>query len=86
MSAIQSERILFIGDSITECYRSEREHHFNQLGYGYVSFIYALLQATYPSKHYKVSNKGIGGKTPFATYKSAGRGTFYPLNRIYSLS
>ncbi|RQW18561.1 GDSL family lipase [Bacillus sp. C1-1] len=63
MSAIQSERILFIGDSITECYRSEREHHSNQLGYGYVSFIYALLQATYPSKHYKVSNKGIGGNT-----------------------
>ncbi|MED4126579.1 SGNH/GDSL hydrolase family protein [Shouchella miscanthi] len=65
MSTIHNERILFIGDSITDCNRnrSEREHDSDRLGHGYVSFIHALLQATYPSKHYKVTNKGIGGNT-----------------------
>jgi len=51
--------ILFQGDSITDWYRS-REND-NDLGTGYVNFIAAYLNATYPEKRIKFINRGISG-------------------------
>lgn len=51
--------ILFQGDSITDWYRS-REND-NDLGTGYVNFIAAYLDATYPEKRIKFINRGISG-------------------------
>jgi len=53
------ETIEFIGDSITDCSRREKE--FAPLGYGYVRDIHHLLQAGYPELHLEVINKGISG-------------------------
>lgn len=65
MSVLDYDRILFIGDSITDCNRNrlEREDDPDKLGNGYVSYIHALLQATYPEKKYHIINKGINGHT-----------------------
>lgn len=60
-----AQKLLFIGDSITDCDRSkpEGEGLFGALGKGYVSFVDGLLQAVYPELGIRVINKGIGGNT-----------------------
>ncbi|OCA88131.1 GDSL family lipase [Bacillus sp. FJAT-27225] len=63
----KSQKLLFIGDSITDCDRAKPDGeglHINRpLGTGYVSFVDALLQATYPERAIRVVNKGISGNT-----------------------
>ncbi|MGG7621443.1 SGNH/GDSL hydrolase family protein [Bacillus coreaensis] len=60
-----SQKLLFIGDSVTDCERvkPEGEGLFQALGKGYVSYVDALLQAVYPEFGIRVVNKGINGNT-----------------------
>ena len=53
------DRIEFIGDSITDCSRSEPETQ--PLGNGYVRQIHDLLQAGYPELQLTLINQGISG-------------------------
>jgi lysophospholipase L1-like esterase len=54
-----NDRILFTGDSITDCGRNrEQEWH---LGFGYAAFIAARLQAYLASPELKIFNRGISG-------------------------
>lgn len=61
----KSQKLLFIGDSVTDCERAkpEGEGLFGALGKGYVSFVDGLLQAVYPELGIRVVNKGISGHT-----------------------
>lgn len=65
MKLEQSQKLLFIGDSVTDCDRvkPEGEGLFAALGNGYVANIDALLQAVYPELGIRVVNKGISGNT-----------------------
>lgn len=58
-------KIVFIGDSITDCGRTRPigEGLFNALGNGYVSYIDAFLGATKPELHLRTVNMGVGGNT-----------------------
>ncbi|MFC0272736.1 SGNH/GDSL hydrolase family protein [Metabacillus herbersteinensis] len=51
-------RVLFIGDSITDCGRREDEE---KIGSGYVRVIHDYLKTTNPKQSYEVINRGIGG-------------------------
>ncbi|MDE2817033.1 MAG: SGNH/GDSL hydrolase family protein [Chloroflexota bacterium] len=55
------EKIVFIGDSITDCERRTQEH--GPYGRGYVSLARAFLHARYPSHGLTIVNRGIGGNT-----------------------
>jgi lysophospholipase L1-like esterase len=59
----KGQKLLFIGDSITDCDRAkpEGEGLFGALGNGYVSYVNALLLAVYPEMGIRVVNKGISG-------------------------
>jgi len=65
MKLESSQKLLFIGDSVTDCERAkpEGEGLFGALGKGYVSYVDALLQAVYPELGIRVVNKGISGNT-----------------------
>jgi lysophospholipase L1-like esterase len=65
MKLEKGQKLLFIGDSITDCERAkpEGEGLFGALGKGYVSYVDGLLQAVYPGLGIRVVNKGIGGNT-----------------------
>ena len=52
------DKVLFIGDSITDCGR--RDAH-APLGHGYVRKITELITAKYPERQITYVNKGIGG-------------------------
>lgn len=52
------EKVLFIGDSITDCERRDEHAPF---GYGYVNKIVELITAKYPERQLQYVNKGIGG-------------------------
>ena len=52
------DKVLFIGDSITDCGR-RNEHA--PLGHGYVRKITELITAKYPERDLTYVNKGIGG-------------------------
>ena len=52
------ERMLFIGDSITDCGRRDRAV---PLGDGYVSIFTELATARYPERNIDWVNMGIGG-------------------------
>ncbi len=54
------QKILFIGDSITDCGRRDI---FAPYGNGYVSMVRALLLARYPDCGLSSVNRGIGGNT-----------------------
>lgn len=59
-------RLLFIGDSITDCGRKRPigEGEFDQaLGNGFVSLVAAALTATYPDYGIRAINMGISGHT-----------------------
>lgn len=61
-----ASKILFIGDSITDCGRNKpgpSEGLFDPLGKGYVNFIDAMLTAVYPEAKYRVVNVGNSGNT-----------------------
>lgn len=63
----KGQKLLFIGDSITDCERAKPagEGLFGALGQGYVAYVDALLQAVYPELGIRVINKGLGGNTAF---------------------
>lgn len=55
-----SETVLFIGDSITDCGRRAGAAPF---GNGYVNFFIDLVTSAYPERRIRFINKGIGGNT-----------------------
>lgn len=61
----KGQKLLFIGDSVTDCERAkpDGEGFFQALGHGYVSFIDGFLRAAYPELAIRVVNKGINGNT-----------------------
>lgn len=54
------ERVLFIGDSITECCRQRVEP---PLGAGYVQFVHLFLAARHPHVQVELLNRGVDGDT-----------------------
>jgi len=54
-----TDRILFTGDSITDCGRVRTDA--NNLGFGYAAFIAARLQAYLAAPELQVFNRGISG-------------------------
>lgn len=54
---MSKSRIVFVGDSITECGAGEDEEN---LGTGYVRILHDYLQTTYPNS-FEVLNKGVSG-------------------------
>ncbi|WP_421378281.1 SGNH/GDSL hydrolase family protein [Bacillus salacetis] len=62
MKMEKGQKLLFIGDSVTDCERSKPDGE-GSLGNGYVSFVDGLLQAVYPEWGIRVVNKGINGHT-----------------------
>jgi lysophospholipase L1-like esterase len=56
-------KVVFVGDSITDCGRDRPIGEGNGLGNGYVQFIDAFLGATKPELRLRVLNTGIGGNT-----------------------
>ncbi|MFC5531342.1 SGNH/GDSL hydrolase family protein [Cohnella yongneupensis] len=61
----KGQKLLFIGDSITDCDRAKPvgEGLFGALGKGYVSLVDSLLQAIYPELGIRVVNTGLSGNT-----------------------
>jgi lysophospholipase L1-like esterase len=59
------QKLLFIGDSITDCGRTQPagEGLFNTIGNGYVQYVDALLGAFYPEYSIRVVNQGNSGNT-----------------------
>ncbi|RYG49185.1 GDSL family lipase [bacterium] len=57
------DRLLFIGDSITDCGRSRPLGEGGGLGNGYVSLIDAHLTVNAPERKVRVLNTGSGGDT-----------------------
>ncbi|WP_186577105.1 SGNH/GDSL hydrolase family protein [Aquibacillus kalidii] len=51
-------RIVFIGDSITEWGRDGKS---DQIGTGYVMLIHDYLRVTYPATRFDMFNRGVGG-------------------------
>jgi lysophospholipase L1-like esterase len=54
------QKILFIGDSITDCGRRELAAPY---GSGYMSLVRAMVLARYPEMSLRFENRGIGGNT-----------------------
>lgn len=56
-------KLVMIGDSVTDCERSKPvgEGLFQALGKGYVSLVDALLQSTQPERCIRVVNMGLSG-------------------------
>lgn len=65
MQLKKRQKLLFIGDSITDCERAKPagEGLFGALGKGYVAQVDALLQSVYPELMIRVVNKGNSGNT-----------------------
>ncbi|RYG32766.1 GDSL family lipase [bacterium] len=57
------DRLLFIGDSITDCGRARPLGEAGGLGNGYVSLIDAHLTVNTPDRRIRVLNTGTGGDT-----------------------
>ena len=57
----QDQKILFIGDSITDCDRNDPAYA--PLGNGFVHFAANMLLAKMPELNLKILNRGIGGDT-----------------------
>ena len=55
------QKLLFIGDSITDCVRRREPHA--PFGNGYVHLARAFLLARYPALGLEIVNRGIGGNT-----------------------
>ncbi|MBB6734634.1 SGNH/GDSL hydrolase family protein [Cohnella zeiphila] len=65
MKLNDGQRLVMIGDSITDCERKfpYGEGLFQGVGKGYVALSDAMLQAAYPERTIRVTNMGIGGNT-----------------------
>jgi lysophospholipase L1-like esterase len=56
-----NDRIVFIGDSITDAERHRRAY--GPLGFGYVHFVAHWLLAKYPDLNLDIANTGVSGDT-----------------------
>lgn len=56
----QGQKVVFIGDSITDCGRRDADAPY---GAGYVSLVRAFTIARYPELALRFENRGIGGDT-----------------------
>lgn len=65
MKIAPHSKVVFIGDSITDCERARPvgEGLFGALGKGYVSLVEGLLAAINPAGHIRVVNMGTSGHT-----------------------
>lgn len=54
------QKIVFVGDSITDCGRRDAEAPY---GNGYVSLVRSLVTARYPERRFRWENRGVGGDT-----------------------
>lgn len=54
------QHILFVGDSITDCYRLDMHKPF---GNGFASIVQSFINARYPELHLTWTNTGISGNT-----------------------
>lgn len=65
MKLDKGDKLVMIGDSITDCERTKPvgEGLFNALGRGYAAYADGLLQAVYPELGIRVVNMGISGNT-----------------------
>ena len=61
----KGQKLVMIGDSITDCGRTQpvAEGLFDPLGRGYVTQVDALLTSTYPERRIRVVNVGCSGNT-----------------------
>ena len=61
----KNDKMLFIGDSITDCGRSPAGKYVNveDMGSGYVMLVIGWLQALYPERNLCFVNKGVSGNT-----------------------
>lgn len=61
----KGEKLVMIGDSVTDCGRTQpvAEGLFDPLGRGYVTMVEALLTSTYPDRGIRVVNVGTSGNT-----------------------
>ncbi len=57
----RNDKIVFMGDSITDCGRNSEAHR--PFGAGYVATIRNLLLARYPGHDFTIVNNGISGNT-----------------------
>ena len=63
MLIYSKSKLLFIGDSITDCDRERPIGEGGGLGNGYVSLINALVVSTYPQNPLRTINMGTSGNT-----------------------
>jgi lysophospholipase L1-like esterase len=65
MKLDRNDRLVMIGDSITDCGRGRPigEGSSDGLGRGYVSLVEAFLTSAYPELNIRVTNTGISGNT-----------------------
>jgi len=64
MKLQKNDKLLFIGDSITDCGRVHPVGEGSSgLGHGYVAQVYALLRAIYPELMLRIQNVGTSGNT-----------------------
>jgi lysophospholipase L1-like esterase len=65
MKLQNGQRLVTIGDSITDCDRARpiADGLFDPLGRGYVTQVNALLGATYPDRLIRITNVGTSGNT-----------------------
>lgn len=61
----RNDKLVMIGDSITDCGRSkpDGEGLFDPYGNGYVNMVKAFLDSSYPDRAIRVINKGNSGNT-----------------------
>ncbi|MEG0691461.1 MAG: SGNH/GDSL hydrolase family protein [Oscillospiraceae bacterium] len=58
----KGDKVVFIGDSVTDCGRSsDGEGMFGDIGKGYVGYISGLMESIYPQQRIRIINKGTGG-------------------------
>jgi lysophospholipase L1-like esterase len=62
---LHGQRLLCIGDSVTDCGRARPvgEAPHDRLGTGWVNQVHCLLQATHPERRIRVQNTGWSGNT-----------------------
>lgn len=63
MKISPGSRLVFVGDSVTDCGRGQPVGEGNELGFGYVALVNALLQTHYPAYRIRVFNAGQNGNT-----------------------
>jgi lysophospholipase L1-like esterase len=61
----KNDKLIMIGDSITDCGRNKPagEGLFDPYGNGYVNMVKAFLDASYPDQPIRIINKGLSGNT-----------------------